>query len=115
MSTLRQHGPVEVAASANIRDFLFTTEGDPYVADRNEIVSIWLTQEAAGTLNVSVQAGPKLFADQIQPSRTGVPPVTTQQIPIEIGLLRGERLKIPVLNTTAVAYDLFYIISSRPA
>ncbi len=115
MSTLRMNGPVEVAADANLRDLLFTVEGDPYVADRNEIVSVWLTQETAGTLLVSVLAGARLFADQITPARTNVPPITTQQPPIVVGLLRGERLKLPVLNTTAAAFDINYIISSVPA
>lgn len=121
MSQVRQN-TIAPAAGANIRDILLTTEQDPYVASRREIVDIWLTQRppAAGTLQVSVQAGSRLFANrQVPPNTTGrtpVEPITTQDPKVRVGLNAGERLQISVLNTDAAnAGSLSYVIESNPA
>jgi hypothetical protein len=115
MARVRQ-AKVNIDAGVDIRDILFSNESDPYIADRREIVDIYVLQDTSLDLRVSVFAGTVQFADRITPNDADRFPITTQDVPITIGLNRGERLKLGVLNTDgANAADLYYLIVSRPA
>lgn len=121
MSMLRQDS-LAVAAGATVRDVLFTTQQDPYTADRNEFVDVFLTQVpgAAGNLVTSIKAGPVTFADRILPTittgRVPTTPIVTQDPSIRVGLRRGERLKIEATNLDgANPGTLNFLIVSNPA
>jgi len=119
VSQLRQNS-ISIAAATTVRDVLFTTEQDPYVAERNEIVRVFLTQVpgAASNLITSILAGSRTFARRTQPvittGRTPTAPVTSQDPFVEVGLRRGERLQIEAVNPGANASVLNYLITSSP-
>ncbi|MFW9931017.1 MAG: hypothetical protein ACFFD1_16635 [Candidatus Thorarchaeota archaeon] len=119
MSQTRANG-IAVAAGATVRDVLFTTEQDPYVAERTELVDVFLTQVPGANSPVvaSIKAGSRLFADRIgvvdTTGRTPTTPVTSQDPYTRVGLRRGDRLKIEATNTGANPSTLNYLIQSAP-
>lgn len=119
MSQTRQNS-ISVAAGATVRDVLFTTEQDPYVAERTELVDIFLTQVpgAASPVVMTIRAGSRLFADEMTipdtTGRTPTTPVTSQDPYTRVGLRRGDRLQLKARNTGANASVVNYVIQSAP-
>lgn len=75
---------------------------------RPSIVRVYATGDAAGLIRVTLQSGSDVFMEDSPISRANRFPIKPDDLVAEDVAAPGDRLKLAVRNTAAVAADLFW-------